>query len=98
MGYFVYTLQSRRNKSFYKGSTENLLVRFSQHNNGINAYTKKFVPRNLVWYATKSSRSEARVLERKLKNLSSKRLIEFILKFPVVNQYERLMIPSIIQD
>lgn len=35
----------------------------------------------LLWTTQKGSRSEAMTLETKLKNLSSTRLIQFILKF-----------------
>ena len=89
---FVYILQSQKNGSFYKGSTDNLLRRFNQHNNGKDFATRRFLPWNLVWYTTKDNRSEAGALERKLKNLSVKRTVELISKYPVTNTIRGLTV------
>jgi len=43
--------------------------------------TKDGVPWILLWTIGKDSRSEAIKLENKLKNLSQKRIIEFMLKY-----------------
>lgn len=83
MAYFVYILQSRRNDSFYKGSTDNLIRRFEEHNEGREDATSRYMPWDLVWYTQKPNRSEAVILEMKLKNLSVKRMISFIMKYPV---------------
>jgi putative endonuclease len=83
MPFFAYILQSRINDSFYKGSTNDLLRRVAEHNDGKEISTSRYLPWDLVWYASKSNRSEALALEMKLKNLSVKRLIEFIKKYPV---------------
>ena len=83
MAYYVYILQSTRNDSFYKGSTDDLLRRFSEHNAGKVVSTVRYLPWSLVWYAKKSNRSEATILEMKLKNLSVKRTIDFINNYPV---------------
>jgi putative endonuclease len=76
--YFVYILQSRKNDSFYKGSTDNLARRFLEHNLKKEISTKHYAPWDLVWYTTKENRSEALLLERKLKNLSVKKTVDFI--------------------
>ena len=83
MAYFVYILQSRLNNSFYKGSTDNLLRRVSEHNNGKVTFSSKYMPWNLVWYTQKPTRAEALALEMKIKNLSVNRTIEFIKKYPI---------------
>ncbi|MFN8335006.1 MAG: GIY-YIG nuclease family protein [Cyclobacteriaceae bacterium] len=83
MVHFVYILQSRADDSFYKGITDNLARRFAEHNAGKDSYTKQHVPWDLIWYTTKESRAEAFRLERKLKNLSVQRTLEFIRKYPV---------------
>jgi putative endonuclease len=36
----------------------------------------------LIWSTCKKSRAEAVILEQKLKNLSKKRLIDFMAKYP----------------
>ncbi len=81
--FYVYILQSQRNDSFYKGSTNDLIRRFQEHNDGKEVSTSRYLPWNLVWHCVKRSRSEAFVLEKKIKNLSIKRTIEFISKYPV---------------
>ncbi len=83
MTFFVYILQSQVNDSFYKGSTNDLVRRFAEHNDGKEMSTSRFLPWTLVWYASKPNRSEAMILEKKLKNLSVIRTIEFIKKYPV---------------
>ena len=90
---FVYIIQSQKNGSFYKGSTDNLLRRLDQHNNGKDFATRRFLPWNLVWYTLKKDRSEAVTLEMKLKNLSVKRTVEFISKYPVSDTIHGLTIP-----
>ena len=86
MAYFVYILQSRKNDSFYKGSTNNLIRRFKEHNEGREEATSRYLPWDLVWYTLKPNRSDAVILEMKLKNLSVQRTIEFILKYKKVDQ------------
>ncbi|WP_367182411.1 GIY-YIG nuclease family protein, partial [Winogradskyella sp.] len=41
----------------------------------------RYRPWKLLWYTEKPSRSEALSLEKKLKNLSKDRLIDFIKKY-----------------
>ncbi|MBX2944461.1 MAG: GIY-YIG nuclease family protein [Cyclobacteriaceae bacterium] len=82
MPYFVYILQSQINQSFYKGHTDDLIRRLTEHNSGKVTYSKKFKPWNLVWCTTKPTKKEAYGLELKLKNLSNERLIEFMIKYP----------------
>ena len=80
MSFFTYILQSRANDSFYKGSTNDLVRRFSEHNAGQVDATRPFLPWNLVWFTEKKSRAEAFRLEMKLKNLSVARTLSFIKK------------------
>lgn len=79
--FYTYILYSKTTKSFYKGSTNNLIERLKRHNNAYEKATKSGVPWILVWSTIKHSRSEAQILEFKLKNLSIKRTCEFILKY-----------------
>ena len=82
MIFFVYILQSQKNLSFYKGSTDDLERRLSEHNAGKNISTKRYLPWALVWFDTKSTKSQAVALEMKLKNLSIQRTMDFISKYP----------------
>ncbi len=79
--HFVYILFSRSTNSFYKGQTKNLLERLQRHNNGMEKFTCKGTPWILVWSTPKYSRKDSMELEIKLKNLSRKRLIQFISKY-----------------
>jgi putative endonuclease len=79
--YQVYILYSKSGNQFYKGSTNDIIQRLNRHNCGYENHTSKFTPWILIWFTHKETRSEAMLLEKKLKNLSYKRTIEFILKF-----------------
>jgi putative endonuclease len=78
--YYVYILQSELNGSYYKGQTNNLARRLAEHNNGEEVATSRYRPWKLVWFATKNSLSEAIILERKLKNITSRDRMEAFIK------------------
>jgi putative endonuclease len=79
--YFVYVIYSSSLGKFYKGSTSDLEDRIQRHNHGYEKASKPGVPWKLLWKEEKPNKSEAQVLEFKLKNLSQKRLVEFMLKY-----------------
>lgn len=82
MSAYVYILWSEDIQRYYIGVTENLERRVREHNQGNSKYTKRGIPWKLVWTTQKASKSEAIILERKLKNLkSSKRIAGFIQKY-----------------
>ncbi len=78
MCYYVYILYSKTLDVYYKGQTSDLKDRLYRHNNSQEKATMKGVPWDLIWYTKKTTRSEAVILELKLKNLSRERLIRFI--------------------
>jgi putative endonuclease len=79
--YYVYILQSTVNKKFYKGQTDDLERRLKEHNNMEEKSTAPYAPWIVLWSIRVSSRSEALILERKLKNITSReRILEFIKK------------------
>jgi len=80
MNYFVYILYSEGSQKYYVGQTNNLQDRISRHNKGHNESTKPYRPWTLLFAIEKNSRSEAVILEKKLKNLSKLKLSEFIKK------------------
>ena len=55
--------------------------RILRHNSGYEKATKPGIPWILVWSTLKNNRSSATVLERKLKNLTRNRLINFMNKY-----------------
>ena len=83
MSYFVYILYSESLDEFYKGQTSDLSDRIKRHNSAQEKATKNGVPWKLIWSVEKDSRSDALLLERKLKNLSRKRTLDFISRHKV---------------
>ncbi len=77
---FVYILYSESIDCFYKGQTADICDRLIRHNKGYEKSTKRGIPWKLVWYTEEPDRSEATLLERKLKNLSRSKTIDFIRK------------------
>ncbi|MDW8332151.1 MAG: GIY-YIG nuclease family protein [Cyclobacteriaceae bacterium] len=78
---FVYILYSPSYDKYYVGQTKDLSNRVERHNQGYEKFTSFYRPWSLVWYASKPTRADAMVLERKLKNLTKDRLREFIKKY-----------------
>ena len=81
MQFFVYILYSEKFGKFYIGQTNNLTDRLNRHNNGYEKSTSSYIPWKMVWFTEKTSRGEATILEKKLKNLSKQRISQFIQKY-----------------
>ena len=79
--YSVYILYSPKLDSFYRGQTSNLEIRVRQHNLRQEKSTRTGAPWTLLWSTSKGTRSDAIMLELKLKNLSRKRIIDFMSKY-----------------
>ena len=81
MDFYVYILYSEKTNQFYKGQTDNVKNRLKRHNAGKENFTSKGRPWVLLWFCQKKSRKEALALEKKLKNMSRKKLIAFMKKY-----------------
>ena len=92
MPHYVYILYSAVIDSFYKGQTNDLESRITRHNQGGEKYTKRGIPWVLVWSTEKASRSDAILLERKLKNLSREKTIAFIKKYRAGSSPDALLL------
>ena len=79
--YFVYNIYSVSHHKYYIGQTNNFDLRIARHNAGTEKYTSAYKPWEKVLVIEKSSRSEAMILECKLKNLNRERLLQFIEKY-----------------
>lgn len=79
--YYVYILFSVDFNRFYIGQTSDIEERIKRHNNGAEKSTSPYKPWKLLGFIEKDSRSEAVILERKLKNLNSEDLRKFISKY-----------------
>lgn len=82
--YYMYVLQSSKDKSFYVGSTRDLKQRFVQHNAGQAFATKDLLPLILLYYEAyptyklafkreKALKKRAKAWQELLKRLEIKR-------------------------
>ena len=70
--HYCYILLSSKSPLFYVGSTKDLKLRFSQHNQGLVKSTKAYLPWSLVWYSAFKTEKESRDFERYLKSGSGR--------------------------
>jgi putative endonuclease len=75
---FVYILYSRSKQKYYVGQTQNADARLERHNRGVVLSTKSGVPWEQVWLKEMNNRSEAILLEKKIKGRGAKRFLEEI--------------------
>jgi len=66
--YFVYLIQSQKDKSFYTGITENLEKRMNEHNHGLSTYSATKQPFELIWNCVFSNKHKAYAFEKYLKS------------------------------
>jgi putative endonuclease len=79
--YTVYILFSESSNKYYIGQTSDPVQRIALHNAGSVLSTKAYIPWVFVCRLRKNTRSEAMILEKKLKNLNRERLESFIEKY-----------------
>lgn len=65
--FYVYVMQSRKDKKLYTGYTNDLRRRFSEHNEKMNRSTKSRAPFELVYYEAYLSQTDAKQREYNLK-------------------------------
>ena len=80
MSYYVYILESQKDKTYYVGSTNNLKDRIERHNQGRVSYTKPRRPWKLVYSEEYPDRSGAAKKEYEIKKHKSKEFIEALIK------------------
>ncbi len=78
--YFVYILQSEKNGKYYIGSTSNLERRILEHNSGKTRSLKYLIPLKVVFKKKFETINEAIKIERKLKIMKNRSIIEQIVK------------------
>lgn len=66
--YYVYILESQKDKDLYIGFTEDLKKRVVAHNDGLNTSTAYRRPLSLIYYEGYSSAVDARKREKFLKS------------------------------
>ncbi|MDD4989766.1 MAG: GIY-YIG nuclease family protein [Candidatus Pacebacteria bacterium] len=65
--YYVYLLKSKITNQFYVGSTNDLIKRINEHNNGRVISTKPYMPWKVYYYEAYPSEKLARMREKRLK-------------------------------
>ena len=73
---FVYILFSEKRRRYYVGQTANIIERLKRHNQGRVPSTKTGVPWKVVLHIEVLDRSDALILERKIKKRGAKRYID----------------------
>ena len=74
--YIVYILFSKSSLKYYTCQTDNLENRLQRHNSGLSLSTKSGKPWELIYQIQFSTRSEAMLLEKKIKKRGAKRYLE----------------------
>ena len=82
MYYYIYVLQSERDKRWYTGFTMDLRKRLREHNEGryANSWTKTRRPFRLIYYEACNNEQDARKREIYLKTGMGKRYLKNRLK------------------
>jgi putative endonuclease len=80
MSYFVYILRSRKDGSYYIGSTQELSERIERDNQGRSKYTKAKRPWDLVFFEKHPDRSSAVRRENQIKRGKDKEYIESLIR------------------
>jgi len=80
MFYYVYILESRKDKSLYIGYTKDLKERLKQHNAGQNTSTKSKRPWKIIHYEAYKNQDDTMRREKYLKTSQGSRLLKRMLK------------------
>jgi len=88
--YFIYILESERTGQYYIGSGEDVQERLMRHNRGSIFSTKKFRPYKIVFQQGFESKSLARSIELRLKNLKRRDYLSKIINDGHIKLVEKL--------
>lgn len=78
--FYVYILQSKKEKELYIGYTFDLKKRILEHNQGLNFSTKRYMPWEIIYYEACKEKTDARRREKYLKTTQGGRLIKRRIK------------------
>ena len=78
--FYTYVLLSKNDGKFYTGYTQNLKVRFEQHNKGQVESTRERIPLELVYYEACLNQEDATHREKYLKTYHGKAFIRKRIK------------------
>ena len=80
MFYYVYVIQSKKDKKWYTGFAADLRKRFREHNEDKVLSTKGRGPFDLIYYEASRNKTDARSREKYLKTGIGKRYLKNRLK------------------
>ena len=83
--YYVYVVQSQKDKRFYTGYTNNLKRRIEEHNSKTQLSTKYRVPFRLVYYESCIVKEDAIAREKYLKSGRGKGYLKNRIKYYLKN-------------
>ena len=78
--FYVYVLQSEKNRQLYVGFTADLKKRLVEHNQGSNFSTKRYIPWTLVYYEACLRKDDALRREKYFKTTQGGRLLKRRIK------------------
>jgi putative endonuclease len=70
--FYTYVLKSSKSGLYYTGYSSDLKKRFQEHNSGLSASTKPYIPWKLVYYSAFETEKLAKDFELYLKSGSGK--------------------------
>jgi putative endonuclease len=78
--FYVYVLESLKNKDIYIGYTNDLRKRVKEHNQGLSKSTKPYAPWKLIYYEACLNREDTQRREKYFKTSQGRRLLKRRLK------------------
>lgn len=80
MFFYVYVLESLKNRELYIGYSTDLRERVKEHNQGLSFSTKPYRPWQLIYYEACRNEQDAKRREKYLKTNQGSRLLKRRLK------------------
>ena len=74
--YFAYVLKSDKHEYFYKGHCQDLQKRIKQHNAGMTASLRPYLPFNLVYFEEFHTEAEAIKREKYFKSAAGRKFLK----------------------
>lgn len=78
--FYAYILESETNGNLYVGYTNDLKKRFWEHNHGLSASTKPYLPWKIIYYEACLDEDDAKRRERYLKTSQGSRALKLRLR------------------
>jgi putative endonuclease len=80
MSFYVYVLQSRKDKKFYIGFSHDVYRRLKEHNTGKSPSTKYRLPLRLLFFEYYTNKKDAIRREKYFKTTYGKKALRIMLK------------------